>query len=56
MTINDLVVRHVPGCGYVPLLIINGEEVYRGEFEKSAQIALLNAFAIYQSEYQGGNQ
>ena len=36
----DFVVRYVPSYGYLPILFINGKEVMRGEFKKTAELAL----------------
>lgn len=36
----DLIIRHVPGYGYLPLIEIDGKEVYRGEMWPTAGEAL----------------
>ena len=37
---SDLIIRVVHGCGYLPILTIDGKEVYRGEFRKTPEQAL----------------
>ena len=36
----DLIVRVVPDYGYLPIVEVDGEEIYRGEFKDNAGDAL----------------
>jgi hypothetical protein len=36
----DIVLRSVGSYGYIPIVILGRVEVYRGEFQKTASIAL----------------
>ena len=35
----DMVVRYVVGYGYLPIVIVDGKEIYRGEFKTTAEEA-----------------
>ena len=37
---KDFVIRFVPKLGYLPIIIVDGEEVYRGEYKKTPEQAL----------------
>lgn len=37
---KDYVIREVPGYGYLPIVQVDGVEVYRGEFKETANFAL----------------
>lgn len=49
---TDIIVRFVPNYGYLPILIADGKEVYRGDFQKTAQQAFDRAF-IQLEKYHG---
>lgn len=42
----DIIIRQVPDYGYLPIITVDGEEKYRGEFQKTAQLALEKALAM----------
>ena len=42
----DIVVRCVPSYGYLPIVTVDGKEVYRGEFQPDAQSAFERAEQI----------
>jgi len=48
----DFIVRFVQGYGYLPILIVDGEEVYRGEFKKSPQQAFESVMARVDKIYE----
>jgi hypothetical protein len=33
---TDFVQRHVPGYGWLPIVIVDNKEVYRGEFQRTS--------------------
>ncbi len=37
---TDIIIRHVPSLGYLPILEIDGTEVYRGEYKTTPKQAL----------------
>jgi|DEB0MinimDraft_12_1074336.scaffolds.fasta_scaffold00118_9 hypothetical protein len=37
---TDIIIRHVPSLGYLPILEIDGTEVYRGEYKTTSKQAL----------------
>ena len=43
---TDIIVRYVKGLGYLPMLVVDGKEVYRGEYQKTAQAAFGRASAM----------
>lgn len=43
---TDIIIRKVPHYGWLPIITIDGEEKYRGEFQKTAQLALERALAM----------
>ena len=49
----DMIIRMVDGCGYLPIIKNeDGKEIYRGEFQSSAELALvkLQAFPAGESK------
>ena len=42
----DIILRHVEGYGWLPIIERDGKEIYRGEFQKSPQYALWKAFEV----------
>jgi len=43
---TDLIVRVVEGYGYLPIIVQDGKEVYRGEFQETAELALSKLISI----------
>jgi hypothetical protein len=43
---TDIIIRFVADYGYLPIITVDGKEVYRGEFKKTAQEAFDRAFAM----------
>ena len=39
----DIIIRIVPGYGFLPIITKDGKELYRGEFTQSAELALSKA-------------
>lgn len=37
---TDIIIRKVPNYGWLPIIMIDGKEQYRGEFRKTAEVAL----------------
>jgi hypothetical protein len=37
---TDLIIREVPGRGWLPIIEVDGKETYRGEFKKTPALAL----------------
>lgn len=35
----DITVRFVDGYGWIPIIVFDGEEIYRGNFKPTAQLA-----------------
>jgi len=46
----DIILRHVQGFGWLPIIERDGKEVYRGEFQISPQYALWKAFEVEDGE------
>jgi hypothetical protein len=42
----DIIIRTVPNYGYLPIITVDGEEKYRGEFKSTAALALSAAEAM----------
>lgn len=42
----DIIIRQVPNYGYLPIITVDGVEKYRGEFQKTAQLALERALSM----------
>lgn len=40
----DIILRHVEGYGWLPIIEKDGQETYRGEYQTSPQFALWRAF------------
>lgn len=37
---TDMIIRYVDGYGYLPIVVVDGKEVYRGEFCDFSLVAL----------------
>lgn len=42
----DIIIRVVPNYGFLPIITLNYQEVYRGEFKNSAQEACDRAVEV----------
>ena len=42
----DIILRHVDGYGWLPIIELDGKEIYRGEFQTSPQYALWKALEV----------
>jgi len=34
------IIAEYPGIGFLPILLVNGEEVYRGEYQPTREVAM----------------
>lgn len=46
----DIILRHVDGYGWLPIIERDGKETYRGEYQKSPQFALWKALEVEYGE------
>jgi len=46
----DIVIRKVVGYGYLPMIQLNDIEIYRGEFQGTAEKAMKKCFAFAESK------
>ena len=37
---TDLIIRFVEGYGFLPIIEVDGEEIYRGEYQLTSEVAL----------------
>ena len=42
---TDIIVRIVPNYGFLPIIMVDGKEVYRGEFQSTHKAAFDRAVA-----------
>ena len=49
----DIILRHVQGYGWLPIIERDGKEVYRGEFQISPQHALWKALEVEDGQEAG---